>query len=269
MALFQHKDYRVYLKELLEARPRKGRGELQRIANQLRIHSTLVSQIMSGLRDFNEEQAFELCKYLELSEVESEYFQLLVKIERAGTKVYRQHLEKKMSQLKDDVQKVSKRFTKEEEFTDEQKAIFYSSWIYSAIRLYCSTAEQGKTLEEVMHQFHLPRTRALEYLNFLVSSQLCELKDNYYLMGQQRTYIDRGSIYFLKHHLNWRLKSIERSEVLTPDEKLYTVTMSLSQKDFLVIKEEISKLLNEILRISKTTEAEKLVCFNCDFFYIE
>ena len=88
-------------------------------------------------------------------------------------------------------------------------------------------------------------------------------------MGQQRTYIDRGSIYFLKHHLNWRLKSIERSEVLTPDEKLYTVTMSLSQKDFLVIKEEISKLLNEILRISKTTEAEKLVCFNCDFFYIE
>ncbi len=269
MPQFQHSDYRNFLKEILEKRPRKGHGELQKIAAHLRIHTTLISQIMSGRRDLTDEQAFELCRYLELTETESEYFQLLVKIERAGTQNYKNFLKNKLKEMREQVQKVSKRFTKEEELSDQQRSIFYSSWIYSAIRLFCSTDEQGRSLEDVMSYFQLTRIRASDYLDFLVSAQLCEQKNDLYKMGQQRTYIDRGSIYFLKHHLNWRMKSIERSEVATEDEKLYTVTMSVSQKDFLRIKEEVSKLLNEILKISQTTQPEKLACFNCDLFFIE
>jgi len=269
MSQFIHNDYRGFIREILEKRPRKGRGELQKMALHLRVHTTLISQIMSGLRELTEEQAFDLCSYLELTEAESEYLQLLVKIERAGTQNYKQFLKNKLKELREEVQKVSKRFTKTDELTDQQKSTFYSSWIYSAIRLYCSTLEEGRSLEEVMQYFQISRTKAAEYLEFLVSCQLCDNKKDLYQMGHQRTYIDRGSIYFLKHHLNWRMKSIERSEVATADEKLYTVTMSVSQKDFLVIKDEISKLLNEILKISKTTEPEKLVCFNCDFFAIE
>lgn len=269
MSQFVHNDYRSFLREILEKRPRKGRGEMQKIAEHLRIHTTLISQIMSGLRELTDEQAFDLCGYLELTETESEYFQLLVKIERAGTQSYKLHLKNKLKEMREEVQKVSKRFTKADELTEAQKSIFYSSWIYSAIRLFCSTLEAGRSLEEVMQYFQITRTKAAEYLEFLVSAQLCENKNDLYQIGHQRTYIDRGSIYFLKHHLNWRMKSIERSEVATTDEKLYTVTMSVSQNDFVKIKDEISKLLNEILKISKTTEPEKLVCFNCDFFAIE
>ena len=269
MSQFQHDDYRSFLKEILDKRPRHGHGELQKIAQHLRVHSTLISQIMSGRRELTEEQAFELTHYLELTETESDYFQLLVQIERASTQNYKMFLKEKLKNMREEVQKVSKRFTKEEQLSDSQKSVFYSSWIYSAIRLFCSTAEEGHTLEEVMQYFQISRTRAADYLEFLVASQLCELQNQHYQMGQQRTYIDRGSIYFLKHHLNWRMKSIERSEVATADEKLYTVTMSVSQDDFLRIKDEISKLLNEILKISKTTKPEKLVCFNCDFFLIE
>lgn len=269
MSQFIHNDYRSFLREILEKRPRKGRGEMQKIAEHLRVHSTLISQIMSGLRELTDEQAFELSHYLELTETESEYFQLLVKIERAGTQTYKQHLKEKLNEMREQVQKVSKRFTKTDELNDQQKAVFYSSWIYSAIRLFCSTKEEGRSLEDVMQYFHISRTRAAEYLEFLVSCHLCENKKDLYQMGNQRTYIDRGSIYFLKHHLNWRMKSIERSETATSDEKLYTVTMSVSHEGFLKIKDEISKLLNEVLKVSNTTDPEKLVCFNCDFFQIE
>lgn len=269
MSQFQHNDYRTFIREILEKKPRRGRGELQKIAQHLRVHTTLISQIMSGLRELTDEQAYELCHYLELTEAESDYLQLLVKIERAATPNYKNFLKTKLNDMREEVQKVSKRFSKEGELTDQEKSIFYSSWIYSAIRLYCSTAEPGRSLEEIMQYFQISRTKASECLVFLVSCQLCENKNDLYQMGQQRTYIDRGSIYFLKHHLNWRMKSIERSEVATPDEKLYTVTMSVSQKDFLRIKDEISKLLSEIVKISNVTEPEKLVCFNCDFFAIE
>lgn len=269
MSHFLHNDYRSFIRDVLHKRPRKGRGELQKMAQYLRIHTTLMSQIMSGLRELTEEQAFDLCGYFELTETESEYLQLLVKIERAGTQNYKTFLKKKLKEMREEVQKVSKRFVRTDELSDQQKATFYSSWIYSAIRLYCSTKQEGRSLEEVMDYFQISRTRAAEHLDFLVSCQLCDNKNDLFQMGQQRTFIDRGSIYFLKHHLNWRMKSIERSEVATLDEKLYTVTMSVSQNDFLRIKDEVSKLLSEIVKITKDTEAEKLVCFNCDLFFIE
>ncbi len=263
-----HTDYRVYIKELLEKRPRKGRGEMQKIAEHLRIHTTLISQIMSGTRELTEDQAYDLSDYLQLSETETEYLLLMVQIERASTQKFKKHLKNKLEIFKSEIQKVSKRFTKENELTDSEKSIFYSSWIYSALRLYCSTSEAGRTLEDITSQFQISRIKALQYLNFLVSANLCEQKNEAYFMGQQRTYVDRGSIYFLKHHLNWRMKSIEKSESTSEDEKLYTVTMSISDEDFFKIKDQISKLLNDILKISKTTKAEKVVCFSCDFFKI-
>jgi uncharacterized protein (TIGR02147 family) len=267
MAL-NHENYRIYIKELLEQRPRKGRGELQKIAEHLRIHTTLISQIMSGSRELTEEQAFDLADYLQLSETETEYLLLLVQIERASTQKFKKHLLLKLKNFKIETQKVSKQFTKENELTETEKSVFYSSWIYSAIRLYCSTHPNGKTVQDIVEHFQISRIKALQYLNFLVSTSLCEMKNEFYIMGQQRTYIDRGSIYFLKHHLNWRMKSIEKSEIAAEDEKLYTVTMSISENDFVIIKDKISKLLNDVIKITKETNPEKVVCLACDFFKV-
>lgn len=269
MTTLNHQNYQEFIKEMIEKKPRKGRGEMQRMAQYLSIHSTLVSQIMSGSRDLTVEQAHDLSQYLELTESETEYFQLLVQISRASTMNYKKHLQLKLQAFKEEAQKVSKRFSKSDELQEHEKSVFYSSWIYSAIRLYCSTSEEGRTLEDIVSYFQISRTKALEYLQFLTQCRLCESKKDKFFMGQQRTYIDRGSIFFLKHHLNWRLKSIQRSEIAKPEEKLYTVTMSISEEDFAKINLEVTKLLNDIMKISKNTKAEKLVCFNCDLFYIE
>ncbi len=265
---FELSDYRDYIKILLEKRPRKGRGELLKISAHLRIHSTLMSQVMSGSRELTEEQGFDLADYFELSDTESEYLLLLIKISRASTERFKKHLQQKLQQFKTDIKKVSKRYTKEHDPSDLEKATFYSSWIYSAIRLYCSTSVSGKTLEDIIEYFNLPRTKALEHIQFLVRARLCDQVDDYYFMGQQRTYVDRGSIYFLKHHANWRMKSILKSEIATDQEKYYTVTMSVSQKDYLEIKNRIENLIQDIIKITADTDADQVVCFNCDLFKV-
>lgn len=269
MALFEHDDVRDYIKELLSKRPRGGRGELRLIADKIGAHTTLISQILSGSRSFTEDQGFDLCSYFELSEVEAEYLQLLVRIERASTVKYRNFLKQKLTRFRQETEKISKRFTTELELSDSQRAIFYSSWIYSAIRIFCGLSESGQTLEDIMNRFSLNRIKAVSILNFLVESQICSFENDRYKNGRKRTYVDRGSIYFQKHHSNWRLKSIERSENITDDDRLYTVTMGIAEKDYQKLKDEVTKLLSSFSKIlEKSEEPDQLVCFNCDLFKV-
>jgi uncharacterized protein (TIGR02147 family) len=269
MSLYKHNDIRNYIKELLSKRPRGGRGELQLIAKALGVHSTLISQIMSGMRSLTEDQAHELCHYFELNEVESEYFLLLVQIEKANTAKYKNFLKNKLVVFRQEAEKISKSFTHEKELDDSQKSIYFSSWKYSAIRIYCSLDQAGQSLENIMAKFSLTRTKALHMIDFLCDSRLCEKKNDLIVVGQQRVYIDKGSIYFQKHHLNWRLKSVEKSENPTDDDKLYTVILGVTEKDYQKFKDEVTKLLSSFSKTLEQTEnPDQLVCFNCDLFKV-
>ncbi|OQW47298.1 MAG: hypothetical protein A4S09_16010 [Proteobacteria bacterium SG_bin7] len=74
-----------YLRFYVRSLPKSGHGELTRIANHLRISTTMLSQILSGQRAFNTDQAFELSEYLQLTDIETDYLYLLVEVEKAGT----------------------------------------------------------------------------------------------------------------------------------------------------------------------------------------
>src|SRR4051812_26541065 len=146
VSLFEFTDYRAYLRAHVARLPKNGRGELTRIAAHLAVNTTLLSQIMSGAREFTPEQAFALSAYLGHSVLEADYFSLLVQIERAGTKDLKDHLERKRKGLKTDALKLAARISHQKKLSDQDRAVFYSSWIYSAVHLYTSVGKNGVTL---------------------------------------------------------------------------------------------------------------------------
>jgi uncharacterized protein (TIGR02147 family) len=202
MSLFEFSNYRAFLKGHIHSLPKGGRGELSRISRHLGVNSTLISQIMAGLRDFTTEQAYDIALYLGLSELESEYFTLLVQIEKAGNTRLKSFLKKRLSALKAESLKLEKRFSHDKKLSEEDKAIFYSSWLYSAIRMFCSTAEKGRSLEEITGWLQISNARALECLRFLTRTGLCTHERGIYQMGVQLTFVEQGSPHLLKHHSN-------------------------------------------------------------------
>lgn len=76
--------------------------------------------------------------------MELEYFSLLVQKERAGSHELREHLVRRLAQLKTEASKLSKRISHDRSLTDQERAIFYSSWIYSAVHLFTSLREKGR-----------------------------------------------------------------------------------------------------------------------------
>ena len=95
MTIFDQDDYKQILKNFIKSQPRNGHGLVKAIGEHLGVDPSQVSQVLSGNKDFTEEQALQLFTFVGFNEIESEYFLTLIKIERAGTKLLKDHYRKR------------------------------------------------------------------------------------------------------------------------------------------------------------------------------
>src|SRR6185437_12496976 len=149
MSIFNFSDTKSYLRHYITELPRKGRGEGTRIAKHLRVSTTLVSQVLTGEKSFTLEQARSLCDYLGLSGVDADYLMFLVEHDRAGTTELKRYWNSKLDELRNRALKLSNRIKPRRVLNDQERAIFYSTPLYSAIRLFTSVGENGKSLVEI------------------------------------------------------------------------------------------------------------------------
>ena len=96
MSLFVYTDYRKFISQTIAEKPNKGRGEISKMANAIGVHQTLISLVLSGERDLSLEQGYALADYLGLTELESEYFSLLIQFSKAGTQRYKSAVKNKI-----------------------------------------------------------------------------------------------------------------------------------------------------------------------------
>ena len=268
MSIFNFENYRFFLKKYLLSLSKKGRGEINRWAEHLRVNASLISQIMGGSKEFTIEQANALAEYLGLTPIEMDYFIILIQIERAGTHKLKKYFQQKAIEMRTRALEVSERVKKDRVLTDEEKSIFYSSWIYSAVRMFCSVNE-SQSIESIGDRFQIERERVIETVNFLVEAQLLIKEGIEYKIGPLSTHLERTSSHVLKHHSNWRVKAIQHSDFLTAKELMYTSPISLSREDFQIIREGLVQLIQQVVARVKESPAEDVACLNLDFFWVK
>lgn len=266
--IFDFNDFRRFLRAYIALRPKRGFGESKKMASHLAVSSTFFSQVLSGLKQLSTEQANALSEYIGLSDLETEYFFYLVCLDRAGTLKLKKFCEKKISELKEESLKLSKRVEFKKSLSEEEKAVFYSNPLFAMISLYASTKENGVSLEEIEERFEISRSKSSEMLRFLVETGLCTENSGRYKMGTQSTHVGLGSPHLIKHHTNWRLRALQAAENLDEIELMYTVQVSLSEKDFEKLREEMVQFIKIFLETVYSSPAEELANLNIDWFWI-
>lgn len=266
-SLFSFTDYVVFLKAYIENQPKKGRGLIQKLALHLGVNPTFVSQVMSGLKNFSVEQGFEVMEFLGLAGLEKDYFVLLIQIKKAGSKKSEKYFLEQATQLKNRALKLSHRIEQDKTLNETQKSIFYSSWLYLAIWIFTSF-EEGKTLEEIISEFSIPRSRAVEILNFLAETGLCNQNGIFYKVGASSTHLDSKSPFIIRHHMNWRNRALQRHENISESELVYSAPMSISEKDFEFLREELAHWIKKMVERVKKSPSERMAFLNIDFLFM-
>lgn len=263
--VFSFHDYRLYLKAWIELAREKKTSNLSTLAEEIGVNPSFLAHVLSGVKNLSFEQAALISQIFNHTPLEREYFFSLVQIERAGTQLLKVYWESKKQNILDERSKVRSRVGQHVELSAEDRAVFYSSWIYVAI--FVATAiDDGQTLDQIAHRFSLNRSKAEEMLNFLERTGICVREKNIYKMGQNSVYISNESPLVVKHHTNWRMKAIQKMDSRQSKELFYTSPMSISSSDFEKIRELLLKSIESSQKMAHDSPAEDVFCLNIDFF---
>lgn len=242
----------------------RGRGEFKKIATALDIHTTLVSQVFNGKKCLTEEQAFKLCLHMGLNTLETNYFMKLVQIERAGSRQLKSLYESHLKEIQEQAGEVKRRVPEPKKLTEKDRALFYSSWQYSLIRLMTSI-ERFQTVSEIASYLGLSISRVQEILEFLVSCGLCTEENGRFKRTVRNTHIEAQSALALRHHQNWRTKALSLQERITTTDLCFTAPISISKNDLPKIRSLLLEVIADIAKIVDDSPAEELVYLGIDW----
>lgn len=265
-SIFRFFDYKRYLESYLKSSPKAGRGLLTQLGQSLGMTSAQVSHVMRGDRELTPEQALGTAKFLGLREIEMHYFVELVALARASSLELKEFIHKRLAALKAEGSELRNQVPTHRELSDEEKARFYSSWMYSAVRLLSSI--RPLQIEDVVREFSISRERAASILNFLLETSLCVSSPHGARMGSRSTFVPRTSPFIGKHHSNWRARGLEKSEQELETDLFFTSPVSMSNPDFEKFRLKLIELIKEFSDIVRDSPEETVACLNFDFFRV-
>jgi uncharacterized protein (TIGR02147 family) len=265
MNIYEHTDYKIYFNQWIESLPKKGRGEYRRLAEKLNISTTMVSQVFRGEKHLNLELACEISDYLGLSELETEYFFLMVEFARAGSHKLTQKLKKRMNLLQTEGKKLEVRLKKDIEMSEETKSIFYSSWLYSGVQMLTAIDHMNDS-QTIADALQVKRSDVQKVLQFLIKEELVVLKNQKLDAGPRRTHVGVDSPLVSKHHQNWRLQGFQKMPFNNPDDLFYTGPMSVSTEVAEKIRVELPAMIEKINKWVMPSTSEIVRCLNIDWF---
>lgn len=268
MNIFEYEDYKDILKFNIRSKGKARHGLYRKIAEHLNVHPTLVSQVISGDKHFSEEQLFSVCEFLGISKFETIYLLSLLQIERAGSKKLKDHYTEVKKKLRKQSLQISQRVEEVRVLNEEEKAIFYSNWIYSAVHL-MTTLDKEICFEDICKRFVLPTGKAREILDFLSQIRMISEENGKFKIGTVSTHLEKNSPFLLKHHTSWRLKAIQAAENLSDEELIYSVNVSLSRSDFARLREDLVQFIQHFLAVVKDSPSEDIAQLNLDLFWIK
>ncbi len=265
-SIYHFDDYKKYVQNWLQNQPRRGHGYYAKIAEALDVSAVMISQVFSGPKNLSLEHAYLLADFLSLNLSEKNYFLLLVNFEKAGSKKLRDHFHNEIKQIQKQKTENLKEIVGEDiSLSEIDKAVFYSSWLYSAIRLQTSL-EGFQTVEALAKKFQLPREEIIQKLQFLVDKKLCVHTAQGYRMGPSRTHLEAGSPYIKARQTSWRVKAFEKMEAPKTSYLFYTAPMSISESQYAELRKRLTEVIAELgVKVSQSTP-EKLACLNIDLF---
>lgn len=225
----------------------------------------MVSLVFSSDKHLNLELASDLCEYLGLSDSETDYFFLLLNYQRAGTERLKRKLLARVLKAQDGARKISQRVVIHKELDSEERAIFYSSWVFTGVRNLLAIPHPWSA-EEIAKRLKIDLVQAQNAISFLVEKGLVRLESGRYEIAARATHLGAEHPLAAKHHQNWRLRAMQKMDWRASTNLFYTGPMSLGVADSEKVHAMLLDFLQNVNKLVVDSPSETVRCLNFDWF---
>lgn len=264
MSIWDFETYRAYLLERLGAQGTRS-GVRKRLAAAIPVHTTFISQVMSGEANLSAEQAEAVNGFFDHTDAEGEYFLLLVLRDRAGTEALRARLARKIGDLRQRRINVKSRLDAADEISEADRQRYYSSHLYAAVHVLCAIP-QFATVDALADVLRQPRSQIREIVDFLVRTRAVIETAGVLSPGSRHVHLGTDSELVLRHHANWRLHAVSRMQLLDREDLHYSACVSLAAADAFKIKDGLLANLKTQVDVISNSPEEVAYVLNLDFY---
>lgn len=244
---------------------REARGQLSRLSEAAGCQVSYMSRVISGTIHLTPDQGFRICKFMNLTEIERDYFMTLLEFERSGDSDHQKFLKNKIEKLRAEFENISQHVDLPTLDLDAYNINYHSSWFWSAIHFMTSIPEY-QTAPAIANKVHLPIVQVQHILKELSSAGFVEHVKGKWVYKSGAGHLSKGSPLLSYYHQNWRGRAATDQQNPESDGLHYTVLQTVSRKDIRKLRELILETIEKMSKISGPSNPEELVCFTCDFF---
>ncbi len=265
ISIYQYQSYKDYFNTWVGQLPKNGHGEYRRLALALNVSTTLISQIFNSEKDLSLEMACEMTEYMHFNDDESDYFLLLVNYNKSGSNKLTNQLLRQIKEKQVHYKNLSARLKKDKKLNEEAKQIYYSNWIYPAIRILIDIPHIN-TAEQISSRLNIPKNQAIKALDFLIKNNIVIQKNNKLYMGDAHLYLSAHETLTNQHLSNWRQVGFQKMSFQNEQNFFYTGQYALSEKVAEQIRKDLPDFIETVLKKVRPSDSETVRCLNIDFF---
>lgn len=269
ISIFGFDNYKKYLRAYF-ADGRKqlpGQLNLAGLARKTGYQRSFFSRVINADLHLTPEGVYKVAAALGLSEEEREYFFWLVEKERAADPGYRAFARAKAIELKKK-DEAKRKAAEAPVTTDETYFVNYlSSWIWVAVHLATAIPALQKPAA-IAERFQLPEELVMQVLKALSGLNLVRAEGSKFVFHKGSVHISEHSPWVQLHHANWRQKALVDAQLKRRDSIHFTNVLTLSETDRELVREELLKAIDRVMKIAQPSPPEDIVTFNLDFFRV-
>lgn len=263
MSFFQADSYKAIMADALTGA--ENRGLLTRAAEALGCQRSYLSRVLLGELHLTPDHAFALCEFLNYGEEKRIFFQLLVERERAGSRTYRLHLDKRVSELRQAHQNLANQTGRKNLTQSDLQVRYFSSWIWTAVH-FLTSIPKFQAPDVLAHHLGLPLTLVKNCLSSLKNDDFVKQDKQKWIYSGGEFHLDKGAANLLLHHQNWRARAMLDAQNDQTEGVHYTAVQTLSRADAAKIKEKLLSFIAETSRIAGPSNPEEAVVLTIDLF---
>jgi uncharacterized protein (TIGR02147 family) len=264
-SIYQHPDYKSFIKAAFAARENKGRGQRLKLAEFLGCQDSYVSLVLGGDRHFSVEQGEGVARFLLLDEEETETFLFLLLRDRAGTEAARKYFTSRLQEKEKRYLDLRKRVKIESDLSDAEKMYYYASPLPAKVHMLL-TIPGGWTAEKLARRFRTSNEKMSEVCKFLVAKGLIRETAGKLHGASKFLFLDKQSPFLSRHHGNWRLDALQTIQEKKDEGMHLSMTITLSEKDAEELRHRIAHFIQETSSFIKDSKEETLMAFCLDYY---
>lgn len=265
--IFNFDDYKKYLRTYIDQS--SARGIIKDLSVAANVHRPYLSKVLNSHIHLLPDQLYGICRFLKLTEGESEFLLLLLEKERSDKIHYKKFIENKIKALIKTEEDKIKAYGRENHLsmTSEETWIYYSHWLYPLIHISTSIPAFQK-IEVLSEIFGQKKEKILLILTQLLKMGFVRKEKDQWIwnQGSGHTSQDDPRTLWLYRHLRDFCHHVYQAE---PKQGLhFSVIQSISKDDFKSLQQSLMKWIDDFNRIARPSKPEIPVVLCFDFFQI-